>query len=159
MTWEKNSLAQNRCGIQPPLATSTNHCAPVSSQRPPPALAPRPSQREAVNARVHPLPSSAQGESELSPSPQGPTPSGTTPLCPQILPLSLSLTRLWPHGSCSPNTPETFPPQGLCTPPCPSPKISARFPPSLEFLEMACVPLPKLTATLRVGLCCVTLAS
>lgn len=103
---------------------------------------------------MQPPPSSAQGESELSPGPQGPTPSVPTPLCPQILPLCLLLTLLWPHGSCSPNTPETFPPQGLCTPPWPSPKISARFPPSLEFLEMACVPLPKLTATLRVGLLC-----
>ena len=50
------------------------------------------------------------------PGPQGPTPSGLTPLCPQQLPLPLSLILLWSHGHCSSNTTDTLPPQGLCTP-------------------------------------------
>lgn len=135
-TWGKNSMAQNQWGLHSPPATSTapppHHSAQVSPQWPP--SCPHPQTQPEGESHHH----SPQLRVRVLLGPQGPTPSGLIPLCPQQHPLhSPSHSFCSGHMDSVPQTHQTHFHLRAFALPLPHPTISAWYSPSLEFLEMA----------------------
>lgn len=121
-----------------PLATGHLHRAPSPPQCPGiPTVAsscPHPQTRPQGESHHH----SPQLRVRVLLGPQGPTPSGLTPLCPQQHRLhSPSHSFCSGHMDTVPQTHQTHFHLRAFALPLPHPTISAWYPPSLEFLEMA----------------------